>query len=235
MEFARIAVFVFAVEIIDPISHIACLLDLGQETTCADTVYSSCRQKEYITGLHGILIQCIRNGVVLNHLSIFIRSQLFLQSRTQMCRTMSIIDNVPHLGFSHRMMPFHRQLIIGMYLNGKIVAGINKLYQQRESITKALVVLLPYQLLFVFLHQFSQVKTLIFTVGYNRFITRDIRDFPALSHLFLTDGQVLKRYNLISTPNSRFQNRIKLIWIHTFKFYSVDKGTTCLHAVVTKR
>ena len=72
-------------------------------------------------------------------------------------------------------------LIGGMYLNGQILAGINKFDEQRELITETTVVFFTDEMSFQFSHQLVEALALVLAVADNRFMVFHTGDFPAFA------------------------------------------------------
>ena len=118
VQFAKIAVLVSAVEVVDAVSDVGSLLDFGQKTTRSDAVDTSCRQEEHVARLYVVFVQCVTDGVFFNHLGIFFGGNFFLQSGIKMRFSARIVDDVPHLRLSHGLVALHGQLVVGVYLDG---------------------------------------------------------------------------------------------------------------------
>ena len=66
--------------IVDTISYIRSLLNLGDERTCPDAVHTSGRKEEYITRMDLIFLQYVGNRIVQHAFFIFFRGNLFRES-----------------------------------------------------------------------------------------------------------------------------------------------------------
>ena len=172
MQFTQVTVLVSTVEVINTVSDVGSLLYFCQEASGSNAVDTSCRQEEYIARLYVIFVEGITNCIVFNHVGIFLRSNLFFQTRIQVCLSAGIVDDIPHFCFTHRLVALHGQFIVRVYLNRQILLGVNKLDKQRELALESLVVFFSYQLSFIFFHQLSQVLAGICTFCYYRFVAR---------------------------------------------------------------
>ena len=84
VELAVVAVFVLALIVVDAVGHIRSLLDLCHETARADCVDTAGGDEEHVALLYLVARQCIDDGVVRNHLFIFLGGNLLLQTIVKM-------------------------------------------------------------------------------------------------------------------------------------------------------
>ena len=106
-------------------------------------------------------------------------------------------------------MAFHGQFVVRVYLDGQILLGIDEFDEQREFAVEAFVVGFAYQCSFVFVDHLCQVLACIGTVGYDGFVARNVRDFPAFAYLCLIAVQMFERNDFFTSPQGGFQNRLK--------------------------
>ena len=93
----------------------------------------------------------IHDCIVLHFGSIFFRREFFGEARAYFSTFVSI-DNVPHLGFAEAVVALLCQLVVRMNLDGQVAGGINYFYQQREGVSKNLIVFVAYQLTLIFVN-----------------------------------------------------------------------------------
>ena len=160
VQFAVVAILVLAFEVVDAVGHVGCLLNLGQETSRANAVNAAGRQEEAVAFFHRVVGNGIENGIVLHHLLVLFGRDFFLQSAPQVCVFVAVHD-VPHLCFAAALPLFLGNLVRGMYLDGKILAGINELDEQGKLVTKALIVGFSNEFAFQFAHNVVQGAALI--------------------------------------------------------------------------
>ena len=102
-------------------------------------------------------------------------------------------------------------LVIRMHLNAEILTSVDKLDEQRELITEALVVLLAYEFCFLFAYQLVQTLAFIGAIGHYRLVILYARDFPALSDAFHLSVKMLEGDNLVTSPECLLKQRFEFI------------------------
>ena len=106
-------------------------------------------------------------------------------------------------------MTLQGQLVARVHLHGKVVAGIDKLDEEREALTKTLHDATTDQVGAVSANQFAERNALLRAVGYDRRAIFYIRHFPALANLARIRGQVFEGANGSAAPKHFFQNRVE--------------------------
>lgn len=96
-------------------------------------------------------------------------------------------------------------LIVGVNLDREILAGIDELDEQGELITKPLVVLLADKLTFQFADELVKAFALMWTIGNDRLLVFDTREFPAFAYTLHLDIQVLEGDDPVTSPERLFQ------------------------------
>ena len=221
VKLAGVAVLVLAVEVIDAVGDVGSLLYFGNEASGSNAMDASGREEEDIARLYGIFGQHIAQGVVLNHGSILVGGDTFLQSRAEVSLSVVIVDDIPHLGLSHGLVPFLCQLIVGVYLYGKVVAGIDELDEQREGVSKTAVIVFSHQIGLVGLEQFGKALAGIGTYGHDGVVARHVGYFPTLAYLRLADAfELLERNNFSASPKGGLQYGVEFDGMHRFVLFN---------------
>ena len=96
-------------------------------------------------------------------------------------------------------------LVVGVYLDGEVFLGIDKLDKQGELVTEALVVLLTHKSPFEFTDECVEALTLVLAVGDEGFATFNTRDLPTLADRFHLYVKVLKGDDLVASPERLLQ------------------------------
>ena len=103
-----------------------------------------------------------------------------------------------------------RDLVIGVYLDRKLVTCVYELDEQRKLIAKTLIVILPQKLSFHLGHHLIECLSLKLALCHHAFATWHTAYLPALTHVGLLYAQPFKRYQLVSAPYQRLQQWQKL-------------------------
>ena len=164
MEFPVVPVLVLALVVIDAEGDIGSLLDLSNKTAGTDGMDTTCGNEEHITLMSLITSQSISDGVVIHHLLVLLRCDLFLQTIVDDCSWFRF-QTIPHLRLATWFAQTRCCLIVRMYLDREVLTSIDKLNEQRELITETLVVFLADQHVLLFAHQLVQTLTFILAVG----------------------------------------------------------------------
>jgi hypothetical protein len=98
-----------------------------------------------------------------------------------------VVNDIPHLGFPNGVVKCFGQRIVGVYLDGKIVASVNELDKEREVIAETFVVFFSQQGSFVFLDQLAECLACIRSGRYNGFVVGNVGYFPAFPYSWLAD------------------------------------------------
>lgn len=128
------------------------------------------RQEKHLVGLYGIGGQRVYDGMLLYHLGVFVGCDTPFQAGVEPGFSVGIVDDIPHFRFSHGMVPFLGQFVVGMNLYGEVVARIDEFDQQGERIAEPSVIASADQALAVFLDQFGQGFAGIFSVANDGFV-----------------------------------------------------------------
>ena len=115
------------------------------------------------------------------------------------------VQHIPHLGLAARQPLLLSLLVVGVHLDGELLARVDKLDEQGKQITVARVVLLADQQLLLLRQHVVEFPALVFAVGDNSLVVFHARHLPALAHLVEGLLQVLERDNLVTTPNRLLQ------------------------------
>ena len=165
---------------------------------------AACGEKEDVAVLDRIFRQSVGDGVVLHHLLILCRCDLLLQAAAQRGRGVAF-HHIPHLGLAARQPLLLSLLVVGVHLDGELLARVDKLDEQGKQIAVARVVLLADQQLLLLRQHVVEFPALVFAVGDNSLVVFHARHLPALAHLVEGLLQVLERDNLVTTPNRLLQ------------------------------
>ena len=201
MELTIVAFLVLAFVVVDTISDIAGLLDLGDKRAFTDGVNTTGRNKEAVVGMNLILLQGIDDRPVVHHPGVFLGSDGFFQSHAQRSARIRL-QGVPHLCLAHGLSLPVCRLVIRMNLNGEILSGVDKLHEQRKCVSEAFVVFVSYHFFFHLGDDIVEVPALVFAFCHYRFIVFYARYFPAFPDVGLLVVDLLERYDFVSTPNS---------------------------------
>lgn len=126
------------------------------------------------------------------------------------------VNNIPHLGFSERMVTLHGKLIVGVNLKREVAYGVDNLYQQGEGGSETLEVRLAYQCGTIFLDHTGESKPGVRAVFNNRFIAFYAGYFPAFTYLLLVGHNTFEWRDFLAAPDSAFENGAK------FQGWNVD-------------
>ena len=83
------------------------------------------------------------------------------------------LDYIPQLAFAVGVMTLDGYLIVGVHLNGELLAGIKKLYQQRKLLTKSFIDTLAHQIAHIDLDEFIYIIASQASVLHSRDCTLD--------------------------------------------------------------
>ena len=116
-------------------------------------------------------------------------------------------------------MTLHRQFVVGVHLYGQILTGVDELYQEGELVAELLIDFLSDEQSLVLVDQFNERQSLIDIINQSSvhghtLMSGYATDFPALTHIGLRIENTLEGRNLIATPNSGLQIRLKFVWFH---------------------
>ena len=168
MQLAVVAILVLALEVVNAVGDIAGLLYLRHKASLAYGVNSARGNEEDITLPHVVPGQSLSDGTVIHHGLILLRGEGFGKAVVEE-RVWSLwFESVPHLRLAPWLAMPAGNLVIGVYLYGEVLMGVYELYEQRELVAEALIVLLPHELFLESGHQRIERHTLIFTLGNNR-------------------------------------------------------------------
>ena len=208
MELTVVAILVLTFEVVDAIGDIARLLDLAEEASLADAVDTSGGEKEAVAFLHVVVVDSVHDRIVGYHLLILLGSDLLLQSHEHTGIEIRVHD-IPHLGLAALLALLMRNLVGRMHLDGQWPSGIDELDEQWKFIAETLIVGGSHQFLFHICHDSAQRLTGIFSFADDGLIAGNTGDLPALSHVFEIVVEMLERDDLVATPKSLLQQRLK--------------------------
>ena len=199
VEFARIAVGVAAVEVVNAVGDIAGLLNFSQKVTGADGVDATCRKEEKVAGVRVVASDNVHNGVFGNEFLIFFGSDLLAQSGVD-GSTFFGIDDIPHFGLSVAVVASLGESVVGVYLHREVALGVDNLHQERECVAIFGINGITHEVALVFLDDLAQVQTLVVALGNHRFVAVDARDFPAFAYVVLIGYDAFVFGNLFAAP-----------------------------------
>ena len=180
MQLSQLPVFVGSVIVIEPVCAIRRLLYLGYEESFAQGVHPSGRQVVDVTVLWvfhmQLLLQMARCSIFGYHLF-----RHHLVETVDYLGPFLRLHHIPHLALPPSHASLLRQLVVGVHLYRKLVAGVYHLYQQREVVAVVLIVLLAYEVTHVYLQQFRQVVLRQRTVSHHRLVVFQSRQNPHLT------------------------------------------------------
>jgi hypothetical protein len=116
-------------------------------------------------------------------------------------------------------MTFLRQFVIGMYLDGEVLAGVNELDEEREGITIFLINPFTDEQSFVLVNELGEIETEIHIADDTAFngyglVTGYGTDLPRLADIRLGSEDPFERCYLVPTPDGGTEVRCKLIRLH---------------------
>ena len=128
MQLTRVAILIHTVVVIDTVRGVGCLLNLAYLTAGTDSMDASGRNEEAVSVLYRVLRQGIDNSLIRNHLLVFVRRELLLESAVQTC-IVGRGEHVPHLSLAERQAVLLRKGIGRMNLDAQVVARVDELHQ----------------------------------------------------------------------------------------------------------
>ena len=117
MQLARIPILILAVEVVDAVSYVGCLLYLENEAALADAVNATSGNEEAVATFYVIVADGIADGVVGHHLLILLRCDGGFHSAVEISLGIRF-HQVPHLCFATTFATFLCQFVGGVHLNG---------------------------------------------------------------------------------------------------------------------
>ena len=133
MKFTGLAVKSGTVVVENAVSDIRGLLDFGQTYATTDGMDPTGRQVEDIVFVNLMTGEDFSNSAISHSLTVFLWGNLLLESGIKAGSWFSIED-VPHLGLPELVVLTESHLVIGMYLDGEILMGIDNLGKQRQLV-----------------------------------------------------------------------------------------------------
>lgn len=208
VEGAQVAVAVAAVVVVEAIGGVAGLLNLGHHAAGTDGVDAAGGNEEDVALADFILCQGLHDGLVGNHLPEPLGICLYCQSVVESgagCRR----QYVPHLGLSALQSVAAGCLVVGVYLYGEVVAGVDKLEEQRELVAVALVDAAAHELFLQHGDEPVERHAAVGTFGHDGLIALDTRYFPAFADVVAVADALEARY-LAAAPELGLYDRFKL-------------------------
>ena len=224
MQFTGFTLGIHATEVIDAICDIGRLLDLDKKITGSDSMESSCRQEIEVSLvclvgrdniLHGRMPVDSRSGC---ELFVFLGRDGAVKTGVYLGAHIGF-EHIPHLGFSHTAMPFLRQFVIGMHLDGEVLARVNELNEQREFVAELLIDTVADEESFIFVNELGEVETEIdvpndtalhsygLMTGYGT-------DLPGLTDIGLSREDTFERGYLVTSPDHGAEIGLELVRFH---------------------
>ena len=224
MEFTGFAGCIDTPEVIDAVGDIRGLLDLDEEVTGTNGMESSGRQEVKVTlvrlmgsddVLHGRMSIDSRSGSEL-----FVLFGCYRAVETGVDFGADIgFEDIPHLGFSHTAMAFERQFVIGMHLDGEVLAGVDELDQEWELVSELLIDAVADEESFVFVDELGEVETKVYITDDAAFHGHGLMpgnrtDLPGLTDIGLGGKDALERGYLVTSPDHGAEVGLEFIGFH---------------------
>ena len=224
MEFTRFALRVHAPKVIDAIGDVRRLLYLDEEVTGTDSMETAGRQEKQVT-----LVRLVRSDDVLHRrvpvdsrgcseLLVFLGCDRALETGVNLGADIGF-DDVPHLGFAETSVSFLRQFVIGVHLDGEVLAGVDELDEERELISELLIDAVANEESFVLIDELGEVEPEVHISddasfdGY-RFMTRYGTYLPRLADVGLSCVNAFERRYLVSAPDHGAEVGLKFVGFH---------------------
>ncbi len=174
------------------------------------------REVEEITRRNRILGHQLHDAMLLHSLLVLLGGDGAVKADTQ-AGTLIGAHHIPQLALATAGMALTSQLIVRMHLDRKILAGIDKLDQQRELLAKTGIVGLAHELLPLAHEQLTECKATIGSLGHDRLVARKTRQLPALADLSLGSHQTFIGGNALATPHGALQKGVKFQHLNSFR------------------
>ena len=120
-----------AVVVEEAVGDVGALLDLAYHDAAADGVDATGWNEEDIAGMDLMTSKDIDDGAILNAMCIVVLRDLLLETNEHGGTGVSLHD-VPHLSLAKGAVALVGQLVVGMYLDGEVLCGIDKLDEEGQ-------------------------------------------------------------------------------------------------------
>ena len=161
MKIPLLAVLADSAVIVDTVSDIGILLDLGDQDSFADRVQCSGLYKEHIALLYRDCIEHLKKRILLNPPGKLFPGDFFLEAIVEEGSLLRIED-IPHLCLAILAFVLQGKTVAGMDLDRQVVLGVDEFGQDRELAESSAV--RPEYLhtlsIQVFLQRFSGIRTI---------------------------------------------------------------------------
>ena len=137
MQLAGLAVKTGAVIVEDAVGDIGGLLNLGQADAATDGMDTAGRKVEDVTLVDFMFGKDLGDGAVVDSLPIFLWCYLLPETGIETGTGLGIED-VPHLGLSVFVVLTLGHLVVGVYLYGEVLLGIDNLGEQGQLVVVSL-------------------------------------------------------------------------------------------------
>lgn len=128
-------------------------------------------------------------------------------------------EDIPHLCFTHTAMAFLREFVIGMDLDGEVLAGVDELDEERELVSELLIDAVTDEQTFVLVDELSKIQTKVYITddaafdSYG-FMPGDRTDLPGLTDIGLGGKDALERGYLVTSPDHGAEVGLELVRFH---------------------
>ena len=104
---------------------------------------------------------------------------MVLETGNELASVVSVHD-VPHLVLTHLAMSFRRKLVVGMYLDGKVLLCVNHFDQQGEVFAETSGIGFSKKSASEAFYYFGKAHAFVTAFAYDRFVTFYCRGDPCL-------------------------------------------------------
>ena len=198
MKFARIAIAIAAVVVVDAVRNVRRLLNLGDMIAAANAMHTSRRNEKHIAALHLHLVEDAQETTAIECVEIFSLAHLTIETIDEF-RARCAVEHIPHLRLAKRIVAFRSQFVARMHLHRKTVASVDKLDEQRKLVAKLLINTVAHEVAHINFKQFVERIASQKTIGNHRHVAFHARNLPSLAapNLGLYDGLKLNWIQII--------------------------------------
>jgi hypothetical protein len=104
--------------------------------------------------------------------------------------------------------------VVGVYLYGQVLPGIDEFYEQREAVAEAFEAPLAHKLGSEKLRKLSEGEAAVFSESHDCLASGYRRDFPTFANMMQTSLCMAKRDNLLASPESLLEQRFECKYVH---------------------